>query len=511
MSTFKSWFILIALFFTIPIIGTATSILVSHSYEKKYESIIIESVKKDKGVDVSENQEFLAKIKLDNICSESTLEEAFTGVCNEYSKMKYLGYASGLTLIFSIFALLLVPTLSKIAKKNRKALFYLFRPGLFLSQIISAILVIANSAIIVFSIYLAESFYTGRVHIYLIGILGLVAVFAALTVCIKALTPIKSAEARVVGKSLKKSDYPTIWKFVESIAERIGTTPPNTIIVGMEPNFFVTEAKVICLDGKIKGKSLYLSLPFCRALTKEELTAIIGHEMGHFIGEDTLWSKKFYPIYRGSTETLYTLYSSSTAEKEENNNGLIQLAFLPALYFMSFFISAFEKAEKEIGREREINADNVGVKITSPIIMAKGLLKAHIYPQAWQFTQEKMKEALANGKQLINASTFFCSVCELLPSDFMKDDVGKISTSHPTDSHPPLSARLNSIGIQLSEIYADGIKLPTVDIAIELIENASKIEEELSEIEHYRLVQSGIAPIKTEEVTVNSTTKTNND
>jgi Zn-dependent protease with chaperone function len=441
MNTFKSWAILIILFVTIPIIGIIASTLVPQS--------------------------------------------------NELTQIN-LGYISWATLVLSCFSLLSIPILSKATKKNRKALFYLFRPGLFLAQIISAILVMANSAILVFSIYLLESFYTGRVHIILIGAIGFVAVFAAFIVCTKALTPIKKMEVRIIGKSLPKSDYPVLWRFIESIAERIGTTPPTSIIVGLEPNFFVTEVKVICLDGEMKGKSMYLSLPFCRVLTQEELTAIIGHEMGHFVGEDTLWSKKFYPIYRGSTETLYTLYSSSNSEKEENNNGLIQLAFLPALYFMSFFMSSFEKAEKEISRERELKADSIGAKITSPELMAKVLLKVHIYPHAWQYTQEKMKEALENGKQLINISSFFWSLCELIPSDFMKDDIGKSRTSHPTDSHPPLSERLNSIGIQLSEIYTDGIKPPIANTAIELIGDASKIEEELSEIEHYRLVQLGI-------------------
>jgi len=501
MNTFKSWSFLIFFFFATPLLGITISVLVSQGYEKEYESIIIDSIKKDKDVDVSGNQEFLANINLNNICSGSNLDNSLTGVCNEYNQIKYLGYASGFTLVFSILALLMVPILGQIAKRNRKALFYLFRPGLFLSQIISAILVVTNSAIIIFSIYFAESFYVGRVHIFLIGILGFIPAYAALVICVKALTPIKNVEANVIGKSLSQTSYPNIWEFIGSIAQRVGTSPPNAIIVGMEPTFFVTEANVNCLDGEMKGKSLYLSLPFCRALTKEELAAIIGHEMGHFVGEDTLWSRKFYPIYRGSIETLYTLYYSSTSNKSEDNNGLIQLAFMPSLFFMNFFISSFEKAEKEIGRERELNADNIGVKITSPETMARGLLKAHIYPYAWQYTQEKMKEALSDGKQIINVSTFFCSICELIPSDFMKDEIGKSSTAHPTDSHPALSVRLNSIGIQLSTIYANGIKLPTSDIAIDLIDNPSKLEEELSEIEHYKLTQTGVVIPKAEENT----------
>jgi len=497
MHHFKAWLILVIFSLSIPIAGITVGTLVSHSYEKKYEEIITESIKKSSGTDISNNNEVLEKIKLDNICTESGLNQELVNACNEYTPITYLRYYSILALAFAIGAIALVTMISKIATKNRKALFYLFRPGLFLSQLISAILVVSNAAIIITSIYYAESFYIGRIHVYLIGILGVVAAYASFVVCIKALTPIKIAETRVMGKILPKEEYPKIWGYVESIAKKVGTTPPNNIITGIEPNFFVTESKIICLDGEVNGKSIYLSLPYCRVLTTTELMAIIGHEMGHFIGDDTAWSTKFYPIYRGSIDTIYTLYYSSNSEKS-NNNGLIQIALLPALQFMNFFITSFEKAEKEIGREREINADNIGVKITSPLNMAKGLLKVHAYSSAWEFTQEKMKESLLNGKQIINVSTFFSTVCGALPADYLKDEIGNTKASHPTDSHPQLSIRLTSIGVELSTLYAYGLTTPTSDIAIELFSDPTKLEEALSEAAHYRLMQMGYTPTKSD-------------
>lgn len=491
MHNLKGWLLLVIFSISIPIAGIAVGMLVSHSYEKKYEDVIIEIVKKDRGVDISNNKEVLEKIHLNNICSENDLDQAIIDVCNEYATINYLRYYSIIALVFALSAITLITILGKVATKNRKALFYLFRPGLFLSQLIAAILVVSNSAIIIASIYYAESFYIGSIHVYLLGILGVVAAYASLVVCIKALTPIRAAEIKIMGKVLSKDKYSKIWEYVEIIAKKIGTSPPSNIIAGMEPNFFVTESKILCLDGEINGKSLYLSLPYCRVLTKPELMAIVGHEMGHFIGDDTEWSTKFYPIYRGSIETIYTLYYSSNSENNDNNNGLIQLAFLPALHFMNFFITSFEKAEKEIGREREINADNIGVQITSPSDMARGLVKVHAYPNAWIYTQEKMKESLLEGKQLINVSTFFSAICGALPQDYQKDEIGSIKTSHPTDSHPPLSIRLASIGVELSAIYADGLKIPTTDIAIDLFGDPTKLEEELSEAEHFKFIQMG--------------------
>ncbi|MGA2182249.1 MAG: M48 family metalloprotease [Bryobacteraceae bacterium] len=35
---------------------------------------------------------------------------------------------------------------------------------------------------------------------------------------------------------------------------------------------------------------MYLSEPFCHILSVRELRAIIGHELGHFQGQDTVFS-----------------------------------------------------------------------------------------------------------------------------------------------------------------------------------------------------------------------------
>jgi len=44
--------------------------------------------------------------------------------------------------------------------------------------------------------------------------------------------------------------------------------------------------------------------------TVAEFTAIVGHELGHFRGEDTAMSQQFYPIYRGTTAAIEGLAAS---------------------------------------------------------------------------------------------------------------------------------------------------------------------------------------------------------
>lgn len=243
MSSINSRFLLVVIFFFIPILGIATSIIVSRAYEHQYERIIIDSFKKNSATDVSENQAFLKEINLTNICKNKSFDKILGGTCNEYKQIEYLGYVSALTLLFCILALLAVVCLSEMATNNRKVLFYVFRPGLFLSQIISSIMVISYSAIIIFSIYFVEAFYIGRIHIFMIAILGFIAIDSAFVVCFKALTPIKSAEARIFGKCLPKNNYPQIWQFVETIAKLVGTAPPRYYCWWNRAEFFCNRSK----------------------------------------------------------------------------------------------------------------------------------------------------------------------------------------------------------------------------------------------------------------------------
>jgi len=485
MKKFKSLFLFACCIFVIPIIGIIVSELVSHTYENTYQNTLLSVIKEKRGVDLSQNTKFLNEISLDNVCKKQDLDPTFSKICTDYSQINYLGYGSTLTIIFILLLLIITPLLGFFSRKNRMLLFCIFKPGLIASKFSTIVLIISCSAIAIFSLYLAESYYLGSIHIGWIIILSLAALTATYRMCVIAFKPLPEPKLHIFGRLINKDNHSLIWSFVEEIAKKLNTIPPQNIIAGMDATFFVTETNTVCLDGEVKGKTLFLSLPFCNVLSREELSAIIGHELGHFIGEDTKWSKKFYPIYRKSLETVATLQNGI------NKNGL---ALLPALFFMNYFVTAFANTENAISRDREITADKVGIAASSKENMATSLLKAHLYQHIWLFTQNKMKEALAEGNQILNLSLFFRYTCESLPKNFMEENIGKTHTPHPTDSHPPLTIRLNAIGISLKELYSAGLTLPD-DKAINLFENISPLEEELSAIEHHKLVEQRVVQV----------------
>jgi Zn-dependent protease with chaperone function len=126
---------------------------------------------------------------------------------------------------------------------------------------------------------------------------------------------------------------------VNEVAQRLDALPPEHIIVGLDPNFFVTEAEVQYPGGTCNGRTLYCSLPLSRILRTEEFIGIIGHELGHFKGEDTKFSQQFFPIYRGTVNSIAALQHSG-------GQGSGVIALLPAIALFSYFLECFSVAER---------------------------------------------------------------------------------------------------------------------------------------------------------------------
>ena len=121
---------------------------------------------------------------------------------------------------------------------------------------------------------------------------------------------------------------------------------PDHIVVGLDPTFFVTEARVRCVSGVLKGRTLFVSLPLSRLLTLEEFGAVVAHELAHFTGKDTAFSKKFFPVYRGASESVAALVTQS------GNGDTGAITVIPAVAVLSFFLHSFSVAENTVSRER---------------------------------------------------------------------------------------------------------------------------------------------------------------
>jgi Zn-dependent protease with chaperone function len=386
--------------------------------------------------------------------------------------------AAGAVLLLVVIALL------GYASRFSRWVLLAFKPALLLAVGGLVVLIPLNAALAIFAIYFGESSLIGRVHIGLIFGIGLGALVGTLAMIRGSLGIVRRARATVVGRRLSEAANPNFLQFLNDLALRLGAARPQHIVVGLDPNFFVTEADVHCLDGQYRGRTLFLSLPFCRILSIRELEAVVGHELGHYIGMDTQFSRKFYPIYRVASESL----AAVAANIGEGSRGV---ALLPAVCILSFLLESFAVAESRNSRERELAADRVAARAVDAHTFATALVKIHAFMPCWEAVLGQMRETLESGKQLVNLSSFFATVANEVAEPQVLQGLGDHTLPHPTDSHPPLGVRLQALQVSLPEVSEDALRLSPDVPAVGLLSDIESSEEQLTDIEHSLLVHSG--------------------
>jgi Zn-dependent protease with chaperone function len=255
-----------------------------------------------------------------------------------------------------------------------------------------------------------------------------------------------------------------LWDELNAICAKLGTAPPDQIIAGIDDNFFVTEHPVTVEGHTLHGRTLYVSLALLKHLNGAEAAAVLAHEMAHFSGDDTVYSKKISPLLRRYGAYLEALYNAGVTR--------------PIFYFMNCFRAMFQLSLSHLSRQREFRADRLAMEITSPRDFSGAMLRIAAYStfrgkvQQELFMQERALEAANISQQIADG---FQSFARRFAAEH---DAGELATSHPFDSHPPMIERLGAIGVQLTPQYAEQILTAPGDGRwFERITNAQEIEQ----------------------------------
>ncbi len=449
----------------IPLIGFG----VSKWIEVDYESEFMLAISQQDWFD----QDKAHLYSLKNVCSHPEGKKELPA-CFMFNSMLLMQKASIFAGVLPLLMIFMISVGGRISRNNREVLLKIFTPGLHLTIYALVLLIIVNAVLLMASLYLGESMLLGMVHLYLIGAIGIGALIGASSMIKSSLNALKKAESTVIGKNIRESDSPGLFRFVKDIAGKIDALPPDNIIVGLDPNFFVTEAIVNCQAERFSGRTLYISMPLCRILSVNELKSIIGHELAHYKGEDTVYSKKFYPIYRGASDAIsYLAYDTQEVSSA--------WSLIPAIYLLSYFLDAFSIVENKISRERELVADMEGSIITSKEDASSALVKIHAFTGLWDDAGEEVLNALREGSAIANVSILFKELTVKRAAEENFEGLADERLVHPTDSHPPLSIRLESLGVDIASMKQKAQDIDPSDIAIELIDGFESIELELSE------------------------------
>ena len=357
------------------------------------------------------------------------------------------------------------------------------------SVLLLAGLVLAWGAILVAGTY----FMMGLAFQRMMGFVALGALAAGLSlmgVLFRLLRPARWLKQRIIAKALLRDSHAGIWEFVDEIALKVRAQAPKNIVAGLVPTFYITAAPVeVHPDGtRLRGETLFISTPLCRILSKHELAAIIGHELGHYRGQDTVYSLQFAPVYLGLGLALESLSTSG--------KGLTALARIPAVTMLSLMYGLFSTNERAISRDRELEADRVGAQAASPQAIATSLAKVAAFAPLWGGIRGTNVDRITSGRFASNLAEVFEDAVRWNLSDDQQvriiESLASVRLPHPSDSHPPLGQRLANLGLNVTHLTVDDLHR-NADPAINLIEDYDTLEQELTVAEHRLMVALGHA------------------
>lgn len=361
-----------------------------------------------------------------------------TGMVANFERLRWGLVVSVLLVAGLAVAAGAVMSLNKKAALSQTALIRNYRLGWKIGMAAATMQIFLLIPLLAYSTFEFSLLLTGHYYPYLLMVIvfgGLAALWATAKILLKNV-PLQFNEN--LAREVTPAEAPELWAVVRNTAIRLQTSPPDRILTGMQFNFYVTELAVNYQGGQTQGKTLYLSLPVLKQLSVLEVIAIIGHELGHFIGEDTRLTREFYPLRLKARATAMAMARSGWVG-------------WPSLQFIHFFALCFAETERATSRRRELLADQKAAAVTNPQTAARALVRFQVTVEAFnRNVRNQARNPLDTPMQTLVQE-------QLLGEPAFWNQLFEKKLPHPMDTHPPLHLRLASLGQKFGPPEAQAI------------------------------------------------------
>ncbi len=436
------------------------------------------------------DERVIARYSLPVLCGDPRTA-AGVRPCRSYNLLSSLATASSATGVLGLVFLAAIAATGAACRRRRDLLRRAFKAGLYATVTGLVLLVLLHGALGIASLFVLGEVIQ-RWPATMVLALAAATIAAAASMIQVALAATRRAGASVVARELSPGDQSRLVEWVRDVAGRAGARPPDHIVAGLTPGIFVTDAAVVCLDGRRAGRTLYLPLPLARILSEEELRGLVAHELAHFAGDEEAVSHELLPLYAGARRSIQALSRDAV--------GIRSLTALPALSVLSLFMDSFEPGMTAVRREREAAADRSAAAVVGRETFAAALVKAHAFTPAWHAVATAMDRAVVEGTQYVNASILFEQVAAASAGTERLLGVGSLSVPHPTDIHPSLAERLHALGVRPGTVARPALATQPPRPGIALVADYEALEQDLSQVEH-RIAAIGWGRVEEDEVT----------
>ncbi len=227
------------------------------------------------------------------------------------------------------------------------------RFSLYTSMVILAVLIVTISSLTIYAIMSLVGFY--------ISIVGLALFVLVMNILIYLISPF------MINVSYHAEWDARLQDVVNDVAYRLGVKPPKAVVVRCPPNAFA-------YGNFLTGRYVAVSDALLQMLSRDELEAVIGHEIGHHKHRDNLVMLFFGLLPSIIFYLGYALIHASL--REEDRRGAQLAAVGIAAVVISFVVQILVLA---FSRLREYYADFEGVLATSKDAMQRSLAKIHLF------------------------------------------------------------------------------------------------------------------------------------
>ena len=274
--------------------------------------------------------------------------------------------------------------------------------------------------------------YVGLILLCLLAIWGGLAAIYNLR---KAFAAFHSEPIEQFGRAVTAAQAPGLWRHVQHLAGKLQAPVPDHIVVGLTDGFYVTAHPMLLLPEQrpLSGETLYLPLSYAALIRPDEFNAIVGHELGHFSGDDTAYTRRFVPMHAGMQRSL---------ELAAEGGWMVA----PARLLGEFLMEQVNHAVMHWSREREFVADGAGKHIAGSRASARALVRSSaVGPVIRDFLGEVFRRPEDAPADLLQALVDHARTHGLAQPELEAES----ATAHPTDTHPPTVQRIKALGEHL--------------------------------------------------------------
>jgi Zn-dependent protease with chaperone function len=456
------------LIFVVPAIGIAFFLHAESRFDAQARQSILQQINQDRSLSAEERAAVIEKastLRFSRLIQDPQIAQGVDStVVFNYATFRWMIRLSFLSILASVLVFALAGVCVFLSLSSQRAQYWSLSVGWQVLRIYAAFQTLAQGIVAVALSYWVTALWLQMYSVKLIAIAGIFALVGVATV-VAAIFKRVDMTLDVAGTLLDPTRAGRFWEELKGIAGKVGTLAPDQVIVGIDDNFFVTEVPVRVDGKKISGRTLFASLSLLKQLDTAEADGVLAHELAHFSGSDTYYSKKIAPLLERYQRYLIALHSG----------GVGQLVF-PVMYC---FRMLFELSLKQRARQREFRADRIAAETTSPRDMAGALLRIGAYSkfrndvQRNLFKEERVLES-ANIAEQIGAG--FPAFALRFAAEH---DLGELRAAHPFDSHPSTADRLEAVGVQLSPQTAESLLGRAGDGGwFRMIDNAEELERQ---------------------------------